>query len=143
MFNSHMSGISFSSMIFQIHCSFPILHLFENLFNTCTCNLCNSIVHFCLLSISSFLLDSLHRPASENTPSISPRLYILPYYKPDNVHSAMIPGEMHMSRMPSSWNCFPFEASKFTMVWKVLMTFACMDVCFHAIYVGLHTMLDP
>ena len=55
----------------------------------------------------------------------------------------MIPGTMHMSRRrtyvrinSTAWNLFPFEASKFVMVWKVSMTFACMDVCFHAISVA-------
>ena len=61
---------------------------------------------------------------------------ILPLRYPDSVPSAMIPGTMNMSRMPTYWNRFPFETSKFTMVWKMLTTFACMDVCFHVIYVA-------
>ena len=106
------------SVICKVHCRFPTLRLYENFFNLSTCDLCNSILHFCVLSISSFLLDYLHPPASESIPSISPIFFCSVVHSsidtPDIVPTAMIPGTMHMSRILTS-----FEAIKFRMVWKV------------------------
>ena len=132
-------------VICQVHCSFPTS--FRERFSLCNCNLYNAVLYFCLLSISSFLLDSPQPSASGSIQSISPRLYW------SIVHSsiwhdgyctpAMIPVTMYISHMPTYWYHFPFDASKFTTVWELPIPFACMDVCFHTIYVALHTVLDP